>query len=583
MVLASCSRVGVDPFNAQQRVSLTPYPQSAIVYQKALDNPTDDVYQHNRRVLKLSGRLLADGMLGRAEQYLSSITPKDEALKDEKAVLQGHLYLLKGQTTKALKQLAKVSLENQSNNVDAIYYHEILKRIYQQRGDWLNALNESLSLERLYPAEMQQKNSREIWRTLSRIPLKNQMALALEASFALKGWLELNILFRQHQNDMNAMATELEKWKEVYPTHPGNRLISDNLLHTTGQTKVEKIALMLPLTGPLSGPGQAVRDGFMSAYYAKKGSRHPKIRFYDTNQKPIREIYQQALADGADFVIGPLSKDNVSQLTSTDTPVPTINLNDVAQYPGANMYQFGLSQSDEAKQVAIKAFDDAKRHALVIAPKGTWGESIASGFSSVFQGMGGVVSDTFYYSDNVNMSQEIKHLLHIDSSQQRGQSLSRLVGKKLKFTPTRRRDFDMIFLLAYPSKARQIRPLLRYYYAGDVPIYATSLVYSGSVNKRADRDLNGIIFAEMPWLLKSNVRLSKRAWPEQLNSYNRLYALGRDAFKLSEQLPRLTMFPLMGIRNNTGTLILDRVRRIHRRVDWAVFRRGRVSQRERSA
>ncbi len=52
----------------------------------------------------------------------------------------------------------------------------------------------------------------------------------------------------------------------------------------------------------------------------------------------------------------------------------------------------------------------------------------------------------------------------------------------------------MVFLLSYPSKARQIMPLLKYYYAGDVPVYATSSVYTGGVNVMKDRDLNGIIF-----------------------------------------------------------------------------------------
>lgn len=41
-------------------------------------------------------------------------------------------------------------------------------------------------------------------------------------------------------------------------------------------------------------------------------------------------------------------------------------------------------------------------------------------------------------------------------------------------------------------------PLLNYYYAGDVPVYATASVYGGSANPLKDKDLDGIIFATFP-------------------------------------------------------------------------------------
>ena len=58
-----------------------------------------------------------------------------------------------------------------------------------------------------------------------------------------------------------------------------------------------------------------------------------------------------------------------------------------------------------------------------------------------------------------------------------------------------------MFLAATPQQARQIKPTLAFQYAGDLPVYATSHLYTGTNNPTQDQDLNGIRFCETPWLL----------------------------------------------------------------------------------
>ncbi|HRE30628.1 MAG TPA: penicillin-binding protein activator, partial [Candidatus Berkiella sp.] len=64
-----------------------------------------------------------------------------------------------------------------------------------------------------------------------------------------------------------------------------------------------------------------------------------------------------------------------------------------------------------------------------------------------------------------------------------------------------RQDVDVIVMAAPPAQARQLKPLFDFYYAEDVPVLATSSIYSGSQNPRSDRDVNGVVFCDMPWLL----------------------------------------------------------------------------------
>jgi uncharacterized protein len=50
-------------------------------------------------------------------------------------------------------------------------------------------------------------------------------------------------------------------------------------------------------------------------------------------------------------------------------------------------------------------------------------------------------------------------------------------AETLEYEPRRRQDADFLFLAARPNEALLMRPQLRFHYAGDLPIYATSSLY----------------------------------------------------------------------------------------------------------
>ena len=113
-------------------------------------------------------------------------------------------------------------------------------------------------------------------------------------------------------------------------------------------------------------------------------------------------------------------------------------------------------------------------------------------------------------------------------------------------------------------------PLLKYYYADDIPVYSTSISYSGSVNALQDRDLDGLIFCDMPWVFTH--QMEAQNWPEQLNSYNRLYALGMDSYILTTKLRQLSLSPA-SINEKSGILYLNDANVI-RLSSWGKFKQG---------
>ena len=336
-----------------------------------------------------------------------------------------------------------------------------------------------------------------------------------------------------------------------------------------------QMAILLPLTGPLAGPGNAVRDGFMAAHQASMVSHDISVRAYDTAAAEADLLYEQAVADGAEYVVGPLLKNDVAKVANLYHPIPTVLLNDSDRVSN-NAYRFGLSPANEASQVAAKAYNNGLRRALIIAPSGAWGDEVVAGFLSQWQQNGAYLADKFSYNDSTDLNQALRTFLHVSEKEATQKQFKAVVGQEVSHVAKRRQDFDMIFLLAYHSKARQIMPLLRYYFASDVPVFATSAVYAGSMNTMRDKDLDGIIFCDMPWVF--NNQLAHKNWPEQWNSYSRLYALGMDSYALATQLTQLSALPNRGISNNSGILYLNAAQQVGRELTWGKFKGGIAHQ-----
>lgn len=325
----------------------------------------------------------------------------------------------------------------------------------------------------------------------------------------------------------------------------------------------QQVILLLPLSGSLASAGAAIRDGFLAAQ--QQAGSSVKVDTIDTHQvKPIHLAYQQAVAKGAQIIVGPLEKGAVVELARQVLPVTTIALNQVQSARNANLYQFGLSPQDEARQVAERAAQDGHHVALSIVPAGDWGNGVAQAFQQRWSELGGTISHTLRFRLQDSLADKIKETLGISGS-------SHWISPK-----QRSQDFDVVFLAAPPAIARQIKPLLKFYYAGQVPIYATSFIYTGTPQPLQDRDLNGILFCDIPWILAAPplaLELAQKD-PRNFAENSRLYALGIDAYRLTAQIKDLQASTGTYIQGVTGELYLAPKQQILRHLPWARFRNG---------
>ncbi len=328
------------------------------------------------------------------------------------------------------------------------------------------------------------------------------------------------------------------------------------------------ISLLVPLQGPLSGVGQAVKQGFLAA--AQANQNKPQIIVIDTTKEPsIQAAYDQALAQKAQLIVGPLLKPQVQTLAGLQLSTPVLALNylnpDISTPP--ELFQFGLSPLDEARQAAQQAWKSGRRSALIMTLSDNWGTQIGQTFADEWKSLGGTIADRLTLA-------------------QSSSALTRQISHFLQFKPPhdRRTDFDVIFLASNPKVGRQVIPLLKFYYAGDIPVYATAAIYTGLPNRRLDNDLNQVIFCSAPWTLGQNTPnpalyeqlLISANSPGFFRRHRSYYALGVDAFHITQQLAYLNQSSAQTLPGTTGQLTLNEQRRIVRQLTCAQFIKGHV-------
>jgi len=401
------------------------------------------------------------------------------------------------------------------------------------------------------------------------------------------GWMALARIIKGHTGDTSRIQQQLESWREKFPSHPAIPGLLEGYFQKmeSQYQRPHQLAILLPQSGPYANAARALRDGFMAAYYQQPAENRPKLDFYDSSDSADTwPLYRQAVDSGADMVIGPLNKEGVAQLARAgELEIPVLALNQVPPEttPPVRLYQFGLAPEDEARQIAERAWLDGHTRAVVFTPRDDWGARIAQAFRDRWERLGGILSEQQRYDAKENdFSDAIRALLNLDESSARRTRLQRLMGQRLEFEPRRREDADFILLAANPLKARQIRPQFQFHHAADIPIYATSSIYTGTPAPDLDQDLEGIKFPDIPWLLvnEGDSPLARdnlaRTLPDSQGAYRRLYAMGIDSFRLLPHLGRLQSASQETLEGKTGNLYLDSIRQIHRQLVWAVMENG---------
>ncbi len=442
--------------------------------------------------------------------------------------------------------------------------HTVHARALEADDQTLAAARERVAMSAHLTGDSANSNNEAIWTLVAALPVEQLQA---SGNDVLGGWMSLALAVKR-AGTVQEQQTAIDQWRAQNPAHPAAIQLPTPLvkLKELASQPLTKIALLLPQEGQLASVSKALRDGFVAAHYQAQqaGQNPPSIQFYDSSRlTSLDDFYRQAQADGVQLVVGPLEKTLVKQLNArSQLPITTLALNYSEGTKGpAQLFQFGLAAEDEAREVARRARADGLTRAGAMVPKGEWGERVLNAFRQEWVAHGGSVVGIEYIDQPVALAQQVGDLV-----QQRKNS-----SEPMQF----------LFLAATPQQAQQIKPTLNYQYASDLPVYATSHVFSASGNQDQYNDMNGVRFCETPWLLEPGNPLRQQVaaqWPQAAGSLGRLYAMGVDAYTLTSRLGQLKALPDSRIDGLSGSLGMSPTQHVERQLPWAEFVNGQVQR-----
>lgn len=426
---------------------------------------------------------------------------------------------------------------------------EVKARALLASGRPLDSARERVLLDPLLDGADRSANQDQILETLAglEVPALNQSLSGLGDGDAMRPWLERALRLK------GAVPPHLiprpTRQVGTMLAGPEGGSAREGYATTTG------VALILPLSGPLAAAGQAIRDGFLAAYFSDPEPR-PELRIHDVGDTPDAALaaYDEAVREGATRVVGPLAREQVAAVmgaTHPATPVLALNHPDNAAVPPRGSQQFGLLPDEEGAVVADHALDRGLRRAVILATTEEWSERAALAFRAQFeQGGGSIVGEARVAADAVDY----------------GSIIAQAIGDG---------SADSFFLAVRPSQGRLLVPQLRTRDLTALPMLATSHIYSGADSRALDRDLNDVEYCDAPWLYGLASGLPTRDTLSQslpaAEHSPRLFAFGMDAYRLLPYLEWLSKHDDAYLPGAIGQLAVDAFGRVRRVPVWMRF------------
>ncbi len=335
----------------------------------------------------------------------------------------------------------------------------------------------------------------------------------------------------------------------------GNRPPADS----DGYRPPVKLAVLLPLSGNLATAAAPVRDGLLAGYYGER-RRRPEIQFYDTTGTAAgaTAAYARATAEGADFVVGPLGRDEVSALFQQPelaTPMLVLNRGTVA--PPDGKAGFSLAPEDDGIAAAEYVLARERKTALIIEGSDDNGRRASQAFRERFAERGGRVTRVISVPEAPG---DLSAVLATASQE----------------------GADAVFLAVRGSTARALTPQLALAGLGGKTRVGTSQLTSGTGKPEEDVALDGIAFPTEAWTSRGVPALPAASVtgervPTARGPAARLFAFGYDAWLLTAYLEKLATGANAEIRGATGRLQLDGFGNVVRTPSWSTFTGGRAA------
>lgn len=579
--------------------------------------------------LRLIAALINENNLAVAQQELSKLPAEMQVQEQvEKLLLTAELANKQGQFSTTQSTLKGLKFPQLSDEQKRRYATALV-------GSYNNQANIELVRAYVLLAEVatdteKQQLANDTWRALANIHANQMRNVVINSDeFILQGWLELRTIYDNYGNNPDNAAlkdTALQNWRARNPHNLGVSHFPTNFLtpgampqsaqNSTliGINNDAKIALLLPLSGnkQTRSFSDAIQAGFTSAkngftfqpsysldsnsagmqiidslvgsdnqasqpmqedyqYSSNTMLNDASVKVFDTSSQDIFEILTQAEQAGMTTVVGPLLKPDVEKLANYTGNLQVLALNvPETLSPSMNICYFALSPEDEASAAAKHMWEQGKRSPIVLVPHGNLGTRIADAFGQAWQQLGGGAA----YMQVLPEQSDLRNMLNMRG----GLGLS---GERIASSGSSDSGaIDAVYVIAEPEKLLLLKPMLdAANTSGNRPqIYASSRSHQNSLGPDFRLEMEGVQFSEIPLLANQNPEQLKTVAHEFSSDYSliRLYAMGMDAWQLSQNFTPLSNQYDFAMQGATGMLHTSQNCEVTRDLVWLQFKEGLV-------
>ena len=504
-----------------------------------------------------------EGQLDRAAPFLANIRRQrltgDEPVRLD--LLQAELALKQHNAPRALQLTTQPNLAVPA--ALQVRLLELRSQAMQETGDPWGAARTRVEMDGQLTGLDQAQNRKQVVTLLTQLgvePLKAR-AVAMQPGDRMLPWVN---------EALGRLGVAVARPAPSLEQEVGTMIPGEGANVREGFKMPARVALLLPISGSTASAGTTVREGFFAAYAdsSRNHAPRPPVRVYDSGGTAAGAIkgYQQAVADGAQLVIGPLTRPEVSALFGQpQLPVALLALNhpDDKSLPASGVSEFGLLPETEGAQAADHMSEGGITNAFVIAGNDDFAQRAAKSFKAELEARGGKVAGMGNLgATGVNYASTIS-----------GLGMPTDTGDVSAAT-----NNTGIFISMRPQQARLLLPQLKLARV-NLPVFGTSHIYAGVDDAGANRDLEGVEFCDAPWLFDVQPGLPNHGdiagqLPAARGTSARLFAFGMDAWNLAPYVDWLRAHPGSYLPGASGQLTADQFGRIRRVLVWAKFQDG---------
>ncbi|MGS0825592.1 penicillin-binding protein activator [Shewanella sp. 0m-8] len=603
-VLFGCGTTSAPVQTEKTQVSLSAVTETSSQY-LALAAKEKNKQTRDKYVLLAAHAFINEGNASAADKALKSIA-QDISQKPE--LLAEHIYL----SARVLEMTSTYDHALQVLNYPSdwtlpnwqwVSYYQFKAHLYQLVNQPIDQVRQLSLLSQYLPASQAQEVNDTIWRSLQPINEQTLLSFSNDTSNPIfAGWVQLAYIAKHYAVDPNDLVRHLGSWQQLNPYHPAAAKLPTDLEKAlnTQPYQPKNIAVLLPLTGSRASVASTVKQGIIANYMAT-GDDSVALNFFDT-ATGAQAAYQQAVASGAEFIIGPLLQTEVEQLqnmTAVGAPVnavgeavavspvvsktiPQLYLNHIDTFTAdPDKYFFALSPTDEAIDAAQRLYNDGIEQPLLLVSNDAVGHRMAESFNKAWQTLTNNPAEIHYYDGGDKMKVTVQKALGVIDSKERISRIKAILTPKIEADFRSRRDVDAIYMISASQDLALLKPFIDVnfsVFAEPVPLYTTSRSRVEGNDRETANELNNLTISDIPWLITPNTetRMVNELWPNWSNSRKRLFIMGYDALDLVGKLAQMRALPGYQFTGRSGLLSVQPDGTLNRQLSWGRYQRGNL-------